>query len=101
MFQIMDCKPMTTPMMSNLTLHVDLDSNLVDPSEFIGSLMYLVNTRPRIFFAVNTLTQFMVERQIHWIARKQVLQYLKGIVYYGLRYARDDELMLHGYINYD
>jgi hypothetical protein len=40
--QMMDCIPMTTSMMSNLKLHADLDSNLVDPSmyrQLIGSLM--------------------------------------------------------------
>jgi hypothetical protein len=47
-FHMMDCKPMTTPMMLNLKLHGDLDSDLVDPSvyrQLIGSLMYLVNTK--------------------------------------------------------
>jgi hypothetical protein len=29
--------------------------------QLIGSLMYLVNTRPDICFVVNTLSQFMVE----------------------------------------
>jgi hypothetical protein len=33
-FQMMDCKPMTTPMMLNLKLNVDMDSNLVDPSMY-------------------------------------------------------------------
>jgi hypothetical protein len=53
---------MTKPMMINL-----LSDNylyLVDPTmyrQLIGSLMYLVNTRPDIFFAVNTLNQHMVE----------------------------------------
>jgi hypothetical protein len=46
---MMDCKPLATPMAPNLKLHADLDSDLVDPSmyrQLIGSLMYLVNTRP-------------------------------------------------------
>jgi len=37
---------MTTPMIPNLKLHGDFDSNLVDPlvyRQLIGSLMYLVN----------------------------------------------------------
>jgi hypothetical protein len=31
-FQMLDCKPLATPMVPNLKLSVDLDSNLVDPS---------------------------------------------------------------------
>ena len=51
--------------------------------------MYLTNTRPDICFAVNTLSQYMVDpRQVHLVAAKHVLRYLKGTIDYGLRYAR-------------
>ena len=54
-----DCRPMSTPMITNWKkLHAS-DSELVDPTlyrQLIGSLMYLVNTRPGICFAVNTLS---------------------------------------------
>jgi hypothetical protein len=60
--------------------------------------MYLVNTRPDIFFAVNTLSQFMVEpRHYHWVAAKHVLRYLHGTVGYGLRYVSSGEVKLQGY----
>ena len=56
-----DCKPMATPMITNLKKLTTSYSNLVDPTlcrQLIGSLMYLV---PNIYFAVNILIQFMVE----------------------------------------
>ena len=55
--------------------------------QLIGSLMYLVNTRPNICFAVNTLSQCMVEpRRVHWVAVKHVLRDLQGTMDYGLDY---------------
>jgi hypothetical protein len=58
----------------------------------IVSLMYLVNTRPNICFAMNTLSQFMVElKHEHWVATKHVLKYLRGIVEYGMRYPGSGE----------
>jgi hypothetical protein len=57
-FEMMDCKSMATPMTINMNLLSDSSSYLVDPRmyrQLIGSLMYLVNTRSNIFFAVNTL----------------------------------------------
>ena len=63
-FETMDCKSMTTPMMMNLKLLGDTISETVDATlyrQMIGSLMYLTNTRPDICFAVNTLSQCMVE----------------------------------------
>ena len=43
--------------------------------------------RPDICFAVNMLSQFMVEpKRVHWVAVKHVLQYLQGTVDYGLDY---------------
>jgi hypothetical protein len=68
-FEMMDCKSMTTPMTINLKLLSDKSLDLVDPTmyrQLIGSLMYLVNTRPGICFVVNTLSQHMVEsRHVH------------------------------------
>jgi hypothetical protein len=64
--------------------------------------MYLVNTRPDICFAVNTLSQYMVEpRHVHWIVGKHVLRYLHGTIGYGLRYVSDGDVKLQGYTNYD
>jgi hypothetical protein len=60
----MDCKSMTTPMTTYLNMLGTSNSDLVDPTMYrhlIGPLMYLVNTIPNICFAVNTLSQFMVE----------------------------------------
>jgi hypothetical protein len=53
---MMDCKSMATPMMTNLKKLSDStsDLDLVDPTmykQLIGSLMYLVNTRPDTFFS--------------------------------------------------
>jgi hypothetical protein len=68
----------------------------------IGSLMYLMNTRPDICFVVNTLSQYMVEpRHVHLIATKHVMRYLKGTIDYGLRYILDREIRLQGYTDSD
>jgi hypothetical protein len=83
----------------------DFDYDLVDSSlyrQLIGSLMYLVNTWPNICFVVNTLSQFQVEhRHGHWIATKHILRYLHGTLNYGLRYASNNDVKLHGFINLD
>ena len=66
------------------------------------SLMYLVNTQPYLCFAVNTLSQFMVEhRSVHWVAAKHVLRYLAGIVDFGLDYRRSDGIGLVGFTDLD
>jgi hypothetical protein len=85
-FDMMDCKPMTTPMITNLKRLRSSESSPVDPSRYrqlIGSLMYLVNTRPDICFAVNVLSQFQVEpKHDHWIAAKHILRYLQGTIHF-------------------
>ena len=60
--------------------------------------MYLVNSRPNLCFAVNTLSQFMMEpRRVHWVAAKHVLRYFAGTVDYGLDYRRSDGIRLIGF----
>jgi hypothetical protein len=79
-FGMMDYKSMDTPMMTNLKKLSDSasDSDLVDPimyMQLIGSLMYLVNTRTDICFAVSTLSLFMVEpRQLPLGCRKSCVK---------------------------
>jgi hypothetical protein len=102
---MMDCKSMDTPMNADIRKVKVPDSNPVDPSlyrQLIGSLMYLINTRPYICFVVNTLSQFQVEpRQEHSIAAKHVLRYICGTINYGLRYATSNDIQLHGFTNSD
>jgi hypothetical protein len=64
--------------------------------------MYLTNTRPDICFAVNTSSQCMEQpRQVHLVATKHVIRYLKGTLDYGLRYVTNHEFGLYGYSNSD
>jgi len=104
-FRMMDCKSMATPMNSNLKLLYDDTSESFDPTVYrqvIRSLMYLVNTRPDNCFAVNALSQYMVEpRHVRWIPAKHVLRYLNGTIRYGLRYVSDRKMELLGYTDYD
>ena len=76
-FRMMVCKAITTAMALNMKLLSDASSESVDATvycQMIGSLMYLTNTRPDIFFAVNTLIH------VHLIVSKHALRYLKGTV---------------------
>ena len=68
----------------------------------IGSLMYLKNMRPDIFFALKTLSQFLTDlRHVHLIVAKHILRYLKGIVDYGLKYDENQKINLEGYVDSD
>eukprot|EP00253_Pinus_taeda_P023216 PITA_23216 len=102
-FDMMDCKPMTTPMITNLKRLRSSESSPMDPFKYrqlIGSLMYLVNTQPNICFAVNVLSQFQVEpKHDHWVAAKHILRYLLGTIHYCLKYDRRNDVQLIGYTN--
>jgi hypothetical protein len=102
---MLECKSMNTPMETKLKLLVDTSSYLIDATlyrQIIGSLMYLTNTRPDIYFAVNTLSQFLVEpRCVNLVAAKHVMRYLKGTMDYGLSYDGDHDFILSGYIDAD
>jgi hypothetical protein len=101
-FEMTDCKSMPTPMVTNLKKlsETSSDSSEIDPHlyrQLIGSLMYLVNTRPDICYAASVLSQFMCQpRQTHWIAVKHLLRYLRGTVGYGLSYASGVDTRLQG-----
>ena len=92
----MECKTMTTPMALNLKLLSVASSESVDAMmyhQMICSLMYLMNMRPDICFAVNTLSQFLTNlRHVHLIAAKHFLWYLIGTVDDGIKYAVNQKI---------
>jgi hypothetical protein len=104
-FDMLECKSINTPMETKLKLLVNTLSELIDATLYrhiIGSLMYLTNTRPNIYFVVNTLSQFLVEpRHVHLAAAKHVMRYLKGTLDYGLSYDGDHNFTLSGYTDSD
>ena len=89
---------MTTPMASNLNLLHVASSESVDATmyrQMICSLMYLMCMRPDICFAMNTLSQFVMDlRHVHLIVAKHILRYLKGTVDYGIKYDVNQKINL-------
>ena len=86
----MDYKAMTTPMTLNMKLLSDASSDMIYAMmyrQMIYSLMYLTNTRPDICFAVKTL------RHVHLMVAKHAMRYLKGTIYYGLKYEANQKIM--------
>ena len=64
--------------------------------------MYMIHTKPDICYALIEMSQFMTEsRQRHWVATKHILRYLRGTITYGLKYASNGGLFLHGYADAD
>ena len=103
---MMDYKPASTPMEINLhKLKDEMNkSEDADPTyyrQIIGSLMYLVNTRPYICYATHTLSQFMcAPKKIHLHAAKYILRYLKDTIGMGIKYDKVN-IELHGYSDFD
>ena len=102
---MVDCKSVLTPM----ELYFKRLSGsaagpvLANPTEYrqlIGALMFLVNTRPDVCCAVNTLSQHMVDHNIHWVGAKKLLRYLCGMLDHGLRYTVWS-ITLQGYTDSD
>jgi hypothetical protein len=96
---------MNTPMEMKMKLLVDTSSELIDATlyrQIIGSLMYLTNTRPDIYFSVDTLSQFLVEpRHLHLVVAKHVMRYLEGTLDCGLSYDGDHDFTHIGYTDSD
>ena len=94
-FHMQGYKPIDTPLLGNWKKEDATSAEVVDATvyrQLVGSLMYLVNTRPDICYAVNQLSQAMVKpTKLFWKAGKHVLRYLRGTSEYGLWYRQMDE----------
>eukprot|EP00253_Pinus_taeda_P017914 PITA_17914 len=104
-FHMEKCKPMQTPLPGNWRKEDATSGEVVAATvyrQLVGSLMYLVNTRPDLCFVVNQLSQAMVQpTKLFWKAMKHVLRYLRVTSQYGLWYRRTEGVKLQGFIDAD
>ncbi|KAF2310093.1 hypothetical protein GH714_006509 [Hevea brasiliensis] len=102
-----ECNPCKLPMEPRTKLSKVVDGEaLVDATLYrslIGSLRYLVNTRPDITFSVGVLSRFMEKpTTTHMAAVKQVLRYIKGTLNSGCVYSKKQpDMSLVGYCDSD
>jgi len=66
--------------------------------QIVGSLMYLIATRPDMMFVVSIIIRYMENpTELHLQVAKRVLRYLKGTIDFGIFYKKggDDELVAY------
>ncbi|XP_062205188.1 secreted RxLR effector protein 161-like [Phragmites australis] len=100
-----DCNPAHTPKEERLKLSCDSTTAEVDITQYrriIGSLRYLVHTRPDLAFSVGYVSHFM-ERPTkeHMVAVKRILRYVARTLSLGCHYGRTAEARLVEYTDSD
>eukprot|EP00253_Pinus_taeda_P036464 PITA_36464 len=77
-FRMDQCKVAAIPLQQNLKLQNDDGSKEADATlyrQLVGSLIYLITTKPNLAYAVSALSQFMSNPlESHWVAAKGVLR---------------------------
>jgi hypothetical protein len=87
-FNMVELKPVSTPMSSVASLGPDEDGEAVDQREYrsmIGSLLYVTVTRLNIQFVVGLCAHFQASsRSSHRMAVQRVFRYLKHTPEFGI-----------------
>ncbi|XP_068466265.1 uncharacterized mitochondrial protein AtMg00810-like [Phaseolus vulgaris] len=85
---MLSSKPQPTPMISSMRLTRDGTTTVDDSSLYrsvVGSLQYILITRPELSYSVNKVCQYLHNPQLHhWKAVKRILRYLVGTQSHGL-----------------
>ncbi|WVZ84568.1 LOW QUALITY PROTEIN: hypothetical protein U9M48_031593, partial [Paspalum notatum var. saurae] len=104
-FEMADASPHMTPMSTSTALDADEDGKEVDQKVYrgmIGSLLYLIATRPDIQFAIGLCARFQASpRESHRTTVKRILRYIKFTPEFGLWYSADSSLSLLGFSDSD
>jgi len=104
-FGMESCNKFCTPIVPGNKLVKDEKGRSMNEIEFkqmIGCLMYLLGTRPDLAFSVCLVARYM-ERptEIHLVAPKRILKYLKGTMNLRILYKKlnDDDVELQGWLD--
>lgn len=58
--------------------------------QIVGSLMYLTTTRPDLMYSVSLISIYMTQpTELHLMAAKRVLRYVKGTLNFGVFYKKE------------
>ena len=70
--------------------------------KLVGSLMYLIATRPNISYAVSYISRFSESpKDFHWKAGKRILRYITGTITHGLWYTTSVDSTLMDFTDSD
>jgi hypothetical protein len=99
------CNPCATHMEPKLKLSRESYAPPIDGMLYrslVGSLRYLVNTRPDISYSVGYVSRFMEKpTQEHLEVVKRIIRYIAGTIRYGVQYGREEEWKLIGFSDSD
>ncbi|RVW92497.1 Retrovirus-related Pol polyprotein from transposon RE1 [Vitis vinifera] len=102
---MLDCKPIDTPMDPNVKLVPGQGEPLRDPGRYrrlVGKLNYLTITRPDISFPVSVVSQFLQSPcDSHWDAIIRILRYIKSTPGQGVLYENRGHTQVVGYTDAD
>lgn len=104
-FQIEDCNPILTPMVTCCKLSLENLSKDVDQWLYrlmIGSLLYVKASQPDVMQVVGQVARFQATpKEYHIIFIKRILWYLKGTMEYGLWYPKGNDMVIQDYTDAD
>lgn len=111
-FRMHDCNPVSSPMDHNQKLTADMcpatdeeraKMKDIPFQEAIGSIMFAAQvTRPDICFAVNAVSRYIQNPgNLHWMAVKRILRYLKGTIGKKLVFNKSLNSLLSGFCDAD
>ena len=109
------CPPRDTPMGSKIRLTANQspqnDSEQVQVvsrhqsinyRQAVGQLLFLLNTRPDLAYAVGEVSRFVANPgHEHFLALKRIFQYLKGTIDFGILYDKSQPPTLKAYSDSD
>ena len=100
-----ECKSSCTPMEPQLKLSKLSSAPTVDAMFYrsiVGSLRYLVNSRPDLAYSIGYISRFMENPTTkHLGAVKRVLRYVAGTLHYGCHYKQKKGAQLVGFSDSD
>ncbi|EOY10183.1 Uncharacterized protein TCM_025551 [Theobroma cacao] len=95
-FKMAECKPTSTPLVAHEKLSLNSGEILESRNDYRSlteCLLYICSTHREIMFAVSYLSRFMQRpSQLHLVAAKRVLRYLRGTTCHGINFIKNETI---------